>query len=418
MRVRSFPWQKVVSVLAFACLVVAVVRWPSRASVPAPTPREAPPFRTPRPREHDRGSIAARSVALVFVATVLFAVGAALGGALTATADDGTPPAAASGVTDTAADVTTAEMTTESTSTDTSPTTTEASSTEVTTAPAPTTTETAPPPVVTGGGSHHAHHHPASSPHQTTAPRAKHHRHTWAPITWVPRVLPDPIPAAHRLSPIFAANLRAAAQAHDVFWWRILAVLRAHGRDGPVPAGLARLDRLARRVAIHETRLNARILSLAHYDRAVGLHGLVTGLEKAKPRLERRILGDARVELSPAGAGDIAAGRVDVRVLVVIRYLAVTFHQVTVSSLITGHPVFARPRVVSAHLDGLAVDISRLHGISIYGNQQVGGVTQRAVEALLRLPEELQAKQVISLLGLGGPSFPQHDHYDHIHVGF
>jgi hypothetical protein len=25
---------------------------------------------------------------------------------------------------------------------------------------------------------------------------------------------------------------------------------------------------------------------------------------------------------------------------------------------------------------------------------------------------------VISLLGLGGPSFPLADHYDHIHVGF
>jgi hypothetical protein len=27
-------------------------------------------------------------------------------------------------------------------------------------------------------------------------------------------------------------------------------------------------------------------------------------------------------------------------------------------------------------------------------------------------------RQVISLLGLGGPSFPLFDHDDHIHVGF
>ena len=36
---------------------------------------------------------------------------------------------------------------------------------------------------------------------------------------------------------------------------------------------------------------------------------------------------------------------------------------------------------------------------------------------ILRLPAELQAKQVI-LLGLGGPSFPLADHDDHIHVGY
>jgi hypothetical protein len=27
-------------------------------------------------------------------------------------------------------------------------------------------------------------------------------------------------------------------------------------------------------------------------------------------------------------------------------------------------------------------------------------------------------RQVISLLGMGGPSFPMADHYNHIHIGF
>ena len=117
-------------------------------------------------------------------------------------------------------------------------------------------------------------------------------------------------------------------------------------------------------------------------------------------------------------AGDIVAGRVDVRVLVVIRYLAVTFHEVTVSCLVTGHRFFARRNVMSAHVDGLAVDISSVRWIPIAGNQGIGGITERTIEALLRLPAELQPQQIISLLGLGGPSFPQGDHYDHIHVGF
>ena len=74
--------------------------------------------------------------------------------------------------------------------------------------------------------------------------------------------------------------------------------------------------------------------------------------------------------------------------------------------------------MISAHVYGLAVDIAVLEHKSIYGNQEPGGLTQRAVENILLLPAELQPKQVISLLGLGGPSFPLADHDDHIHVGY
>jgi hypothetical protein len=34
------------------------------------------------------------------------------------------------------------------------------------------------------------------------------------------------------------------------------------------------------------------------------------------------------------------------------------------------------------------------------------------------LPVEVQPRQVISLLGMGGPSFPLSDHANHIHVGY
>ena len=54
----------------------------------------------------------------------------------------------------------------------------------------------------------------------------------------------------------------------------------------------------------------------------------------------------------------------------------------------------------------------------ILGNQEAGGVTEQAVRNVLLLPSEMQPRQVISLLGLGGPSFPLANHYNHIHVGF
>jgi hypothetical protein len=67
---------------------------------------------------------------------------------------------------------------------------------------------------------------------------------------------------------------------------------------------------------------------------------------------------------------------------------------------------------------GLAVDIAALGNTTIAGNQQPGSVTEDAVRNVLLRPSELRPRQVISLLGLGGPSFPLANHYDHIHVGY
>ncbi len=52
------------------------------------------------------------------------------------------------------------------------------------------------------------------------------------------------------------------------------------------------------------------------------------------------------------------------------------------------------------------------------GNQQPGGIVDRAVREILSLPPALQPAQVISLLDLSGPSFRLPDHGDHLHVGY
>jgi len=52
------------------------------------------------------------------------------------------------------------------------------------------------------------------------------------------------------------------------------------------------------------------------------------------------------------------------------------------------------------------------------GQQQPGGITERTVREILLGPAEVMPRQVISLLGLGGPSFPLADHYNHIHIGY
>ena len=142
------------------------------------------------------------------------------------------------------------------------------------------------------------------------------------------------------------------------------------------------------------------------------------GLEAAKQSLEQRLLNDPMTNIYPGGRDDIAKDKVDVRVLATIAYLRQTFDQVTVSSLISGHRLYARPGVVSAHVYGHAVDISGLENTPILGHQEPGGITERAVHDILLLPGEVMPRQVISLLGLGGPSFPLADHYNHIHIGW
>jgi hypothetical protein len=254
-----------------------------------------------------------------------------------------------------------------------------------------------------------------------------------AATIWLNSQLPDPTPPALRLSPKFASNLKVTAKAAGLDWATVLGILRARGATGHTPADRSTLRKLAGRLASFgpakgdwarivsysgDTTFADRAAALARYDRAVGLKGLVKGLEAAKKSIATRLLLDRNVSIYEAGRNDIVQNKVDVRVLAVIAYLRESFGQVTVSSLISGHRLYARPGVISAHVSGHAVDIVGLGDTPIQGHQEPGGITERAVREILFLPTEVMPRQVISLLGMGGPSFPMADHYNHIHIGF
>lgn len=254
-----------------------------------------------------------------------------------------------------------------------------------------------------------------------------------AATVWLYRTLPDPTPPSRRLKPAFARQLARVSARNNVDWALTLAVLRASGERGAVPASKTRLQTLTKRLQSLRSRRNAwssvlalegrttfadRTIALQNLYRAVGLKALVKGFDWAKPSLAKRILNDRRISIYSGGRADIQAGRVNIRVLTLIAYLAEAHGQATVSSLISGHRLYSRPGVISAHIYGLAADISVVGQTSIMGNSQPGGITEKAVRNILLLPAEMQPRQVISLLGLGGPSFPLSNHDDHIHVGF
>jgi hypothetical protein len=254
-----------------------------------------------------------------------------------------------------------------------------------------------------------------------------------AATIWLNSPLPDPTPPALRLSPKFAANLKSAAQRNGIDWATMLGVLRAHGASGHMPADRVTLNRLAARLDSFgpakgawarivaysgDSRFADKASALARYDRAVGLDALVNGLEASKAAIASRVLSDPSISIYQGGRNDIVSDKIDVRVLAMIAYLRESFGSVTISCLLTGHRLYARPGVVSAHIYGRAVDVSAVGGVSIQGHQQPGGITERTVREILLLPQEIMPRQVISLLGLGGPSFPLADHYNHIHIGY
>jgi hypothetical protein len=255
-----------------------------------------------------------------------------------------------------------------------------------------------------------------------------------AATVWLYRDLPDPTPPSRRLKPKFARQLFRVAKRNHVDWALALAVLRARGERGSRPASGPQLRSLTKRLARQGAKRDAwgsvlslegktsfadRTIALKNLYRAVGLKALVKGFDWDKTRLEQKVLNDKRVTIYPGGRDDIANHRINVRVLALIEYLAEAHGQVTISCLISGHRLYARPGVISAHIYGLAADISSVGGTPILGHQQPdGSITEKTVREILLLPVEMQPRQVISLLGLGGPSFPLANHYDHIHVGY
>jgi hypothetical protein len=253
---------------------------------------------------------------------------------------------------------------------------------------------------------------------------------------------------AKRLDAEFASRLTRRAERAGVAWQLMLAVLRARGESGPVPASKAELRALARRLvrlgarrhprrAVHrlgrlkpyeaearprllprEASFAERVVALAHYNKAVGIGGLTRGLKAVEDELARRVLASPRLDIYPGGRSDIEHGVTSRPVLALLAYLSSRYEQVGVTSLTSGHSFLTASGNVSAHSYGNAVDIATLNDTPILGHQERGGPTERALWNILMLPDELGPSEVISLFDLGGPSFALADHADHIHVGY
>jgi hypothetical protein len=125
-----------------------------------------------------------------------------------------------------------------------------------------------------------------------------------------------------------------------------------------------------------------------------------------------------RISLRPEASADVAADRVDPRVLQVLLYLAEGHRLGPVGPFITGHSYTVRgTSTPSNHAFGRAVDVAVIEGESV----SLSNPSAREVmDLILALPPPLLPDE------LGGPFFIQHpsmrvftaEHDDHIHVGW
>ncbi len=168
--------------------------------------------------------------------------------------------------------------------------------------------------------------------------------------------------------------------------------------------------RLLESTAIHRARGAAAV--------AGGSIGQV--LLMTKDTLARRVLADPAIELYDCGRRDIEAGVVDRRVLATLAFLSKSGLRPTVSSLRCGHRTHTDNGNVSQHTSGNGVDISKVNGMPILGNQGAGSIADTVIRRLLTLQGTIAPDQIISLMKYPGVdnTLAMSDHADHIHVGF
>ncbi len=158
--------------------------------------------------------------------------------------------------------------------------------------------------------------------------------------------------------------------------------------------------------------------SVLHPEDEEGQLSIGQAILLPKTLLARRVLADDRILIYPCGRADIETGRIDRRILALLVFLAESGMSPTVTSLQCGHGYYTSSGNVSHHSTGTAVDIAAINGVPILGHQEAGGVTDRAVRAIMRLQGAMAPAQIISLLDLGGATYAMGDHHDHIHVGY
>ncbi|MCW3025204.1 MAG: peptidoglycan DD-metalloendopeptidase family protein [Solirubrobacterales bacterium] len=120
----------------------------------------------------------------------------------------------------------------------------------------------------------------------------------------------------------------------------------------------------------------------------------------SKAQLERTVLADPGVALDACSRHEIAAGKIDKRVLATLAFLSRSGLKPKVAALQCGHGQAAVLGAPAAD----AVDISAINGVAIAGHQGAGTITDLTIRTLLTLPAEFVPHAITSLMRYPGAS--------------
>ena len=133
------------------------------------------------------------------------------------------------------------------------------------------------------------------------------------------------------------------------------------------------------------------------------------------------VLANANLDIYPGGRDDIAAGRIDARILQLLIAIAGQ-HRITITALITGHSrcIDDQPDVpgctVSNHYYGRAVDIAVIDGTPVSASNPVA---IEVMHELAALPSPSRPDEIGGPVNTGEPGvFTDSFHTNHIHVGY
>jgi hypothetical protein len=124
----------------------------------------------------------------------------------------------------------------------------------------------------------------------------------------------------------------------------------------------------------------------------------------SKDQLGRAVLADTDITMNACERREVAAGRIDKRVLAVLAFLSRSGLAPTVSALRCGQDQYTVSGVLSAQYQGDAVDISAINGIPVERHQGSGTITDLAIHALLSMPSGFVPHEIVSLKRYTGAS--------------
>jgi murein DD-endopeptidase MepM/ murein hydrolase activator NlpD len=187
--------------------------------------------------------------------------------------------------------------------------------------------------------------------------------------------------------------------------------IRPAGKDAPTIDPKPMLDgwKLLEATAIYR----ASGKNVLHGDTSIGQI-----LIMPKHMLQKRVLGDPRIDIYDCGRRDIRSGQVSRQVLASIAYLTESGLKPSITSLKCGHSYYTTSGNVSHHSSGNAVDIARFNGQPVLGHQQKNGLTYQAIKRMMLLQGTMKPAQLISLFNMGPPTVRMGNHADHLHIGY